>query len=60
MTDNCNADLLNTARANVADRNMPAHRRSIMAGDWDDYSLVQAEVERLLKQPPATEGLEHG
>lgn len=56
MTDNCNADILAQARANVADANCPAHRNSIMAGDWDDYSLVQAEIARLLREPVIVEG----
>lgn len=55
MTD-CNEDLLMTARANVADANCPAHRNSIMAGDWDDYSLVQAEIARLLRTPEIAQG----
>lgn len=53
MTDNCNSDLLATARARVADKNNPAHRRSIMAGDWDDWGMVQAEIAELLRNPPA-------
>ena len=57
MTD-CNADLLAQARANVAEKNNPAHRTAITRGDWDAYSLVQAEVERLLKSPVLAEGAE--
>lgn len=56
MTENCNADILTTARANVAANNCPAHRNSIMAGDWDAWGLVQAEIERLLKAPILAEG----
>lgn len=55
MTD-CNQDILATARANVADRNMPAHRNAIMAGTWDAGTLVQAEIAHLLKTPPLAEG----
>ena len=52
----CNADLLAEARANVAARNNPAHRRAICErGEWDGGSLVRAEVERLLKNPPSVE-----
>lgn len=57
MTD-CNEDLLMTARSNVADNNCPAHRSSIMNGDWDDYALVQAEIARLLREPIIAEGEE--
>ena len=52
MTYDCNADLLATARANVIEQNNPAHRNAILAGQWDQWGAVQAEVERLLKQPP--------
>ena len=47
-----NTDLLATARANVIERNKYAHRNAILAGQWDAWGQVQAEVERLLKQPP--------
>ena len=58
MTDNCNSDLLATARANVAARQMPANGRAVMRGEWDEGSLVKDEIERLLKSPPAAEGVE--
>lgn len=64
MTQDCNADILTTARSNVADRHHPSHRRAIMAGEWDGTDdpltglLVKAEVERLLKQPVLAEGEE--
>ena len=64
MTQDCNADLLATARSNVADRHHPAHRPFIMAGYWDGTDepgtgvLVKAEIERLLKQPVIAEGEE--
>ena len=68
MTENCNADILTTARANVAGRHTPGHRADIMAGLWDPVfnpdgtikhgTLVQAEVERLLKAPILAEGEE--
>lgn len=57
MTHDCNSDLLATARANVADRQHPAHRPDIMRGAWDGTDepgtgvLVKAEVDRLLRQP---------
>ena len=67
MTD-CNADLLAQARANVAERHTPGHRADIIAGKWDPVfnedgsirhgTLVQAEVERLLKRPILAEGAE--
>jgi hypothetical protein len=43
------------ARANVAARNNPAHRRAIMAGEWDGGTLVQEEEQRLLRNPPDRE-----
>lgn len=52
----CNADILAQARANVADQNNPAHRTVIMAGDWDAWGLVQAEIARLLREPVIDEG----
>ena len=55
MTD-CNEDLLKQARANVASRQMPANGRAVMRGEWDGGSLVQTEIERLLKQPVIAEG----
>ena len=55
MTD-CNADLIAQARANVADRNNPAHRTAITRGDWDQWGLVQAEIARLLRTPVLAEG----
>ena len=57
MTD-CNADILATARANVAARQTPANGRAVMAGDWDAGSLVQGEIERLLKKPIIAEGVD--
>lgn len=51
-----NKDLIQQARANVAERNNPAHRTAIMAGDWDKWALVQGEIERLLKCPMIAEG----
>jgi hypothetical protein len=51
MTDNCNSDLIATARANVAARQTPANGRAIMRGEWDGGTLVQGEVERLLREP---------
>ena len=55
MTD-CNQDLLATARANVADRNNPAHRSAIMRGEWDAWGLVQAEIAHLRRTPVIAEG----
>lgn len=53
MTDNCNQDLVQQARRNVADRYaQPYTVRAILAGDWDRGGLVRDEVERLLRQPP--------
>ena len=58
----CNEDILKTARANVADRHHPAHRKPILAGDWDGTDdpatgvLVKAEVARLLKTPTLDQG----
>ena len=67
MTD-CNQDILAQARANVADRHTEAHRADIMAGNWDPKfnpdgtikhgTLVQAEMERLLREPVIAEGAE--
>ena len=67
MSD-CNQDILMTARANVADRHTPGHRAEIMAGNWDPVfnddgtvkhgTLVQAEMERLLREPVIVEGAE--
>lgn len=57
MTD-CNEDILVTARANVAERNNPAHWRAIADGEWDAGTLVQAEVARLLREPVLAEGSE--
>lgn len=57
MTD-CNQDLLATARANVIETQNYAHRNAILRGDWDNFTLVKAEVERLLKQPVISEGNE--
>ena len=56
MTDNCNADILAQARANVAERQTPANGRAIIAGDWDAGSLVQDEVARLLREPIMAQG----
>lgn len=56
MTDNCNADILATARANVAERQTPANGRAVIAGEWDNGSLVQGEVARLLREPVLAEG----
>lgn len=56
MTDNCNADILAQARANVIERNNYAHRNAILRGDWDDWGAVQAEIAHLLKTPPLAEG----
>lgn len=59
MTENCNSDILAQARANVADRNNPAHRRAICErGEWDGGTLVQAEMERLLREPVIAETAE--
>jgi len=57
VTD-CNQDLLATARANVIETQNYAHRNAILRGDWDNFTLVKAEVERLLKQPVISEGNE--
>ena len=54
----CNADILAQARANVADSNNPAHRTAIMAGEWDAWGLVQAEIARLLREPVISGGEE--
>lgn len=66
MTQDCNADLLATARANVAQRQNPAHWRAIASGDWDPVyndagecvagTLVHAEIARLLREPVLVEG----
>ena len=65
MTD-CNEDLLMTARANVADRQCPSHRKDILAGKWDPEfnpdgtikhgTLIQAEIARLLRTPEIAQG----
>ncbi len=55
MTD-CNQDILTTARANVGQRTTPANARAIARGEWDSGTLVQQEVERLLKAPILAEG----
>lgn len=53
MTDNCNQDLVQQARRNVADRYVqPYTIRAILAGEWDTGRLVRDEVERLLRNPP--------
>jgi hypothetical protein len=51
MTHNCNSDLIATARANVAASQTPANGRAVLRGEWDGGSLVQGEVERLLREP---------
>jgi hypothetical protein len=56
MTEKCNEDIIVQARSNVASINNPAHTRSIMAGEWDYWALIQNEIERLLKCPPLAEG----
>lgn len=56
MTDNCNADILTQARANVADRQTPANGRAVIRGEWDGGILVQAEIERLLREPVLAAG----
>lgn len=57
MTDNCNQDIVQQARRNVADRWVqPYTIRAILAGEWDAGRLVREEVERLLRNPPADEG----
>lgn len=58
MTDNCNADLLATARANVGARTTPANARAIARGEWDGGTLMQAEIARLLREPEIAEGAE--
>ncbi len=58
MTDNCNADILAQARANVGERTTPANARAILAGQWDSGTLVQAEIARLLRKPEIAEGAE--
>jgi hypothetical protein len=55
MTD-CNQDILQAARANVASRQTPANARAIHRGEWDGGTLVKGEVERLLKAPIIAEG----
>lgn len=54
----CNADILSQARANVGQRTTPANARAIGRGEWDQGTLVQAEIERLLKAPILAEGEE--
>ena len=56
MTDNCNADILAQARSNVGERTTPANARAIARGEWDGGTLVQQEIERLLKAPILAEG----
>jgi hypothetical protein len=58
MTDNCNSDILATARSNVAARQMPANGRAVLRGEWDEGSLVREEMERLLKNPALAEDVE--
>ena len=53
---NPNADLIAQARANVLARNNPAHAKDIMAGLWDNGTLVKDEIARLLREPPESEG----
>ena len=57
MTD-CNQDILAQARANVGERTTPANARAIARGEWDGGTLVQAEMERLLRDPVIAEGVE--
>jgi hypothetical protein len=53
MTDNCNQDIVQQARRNVADRYFQGYTiRAILAGEWDRGRLVRDETERLLRNPP--------
>ncbi len=56
MTDNCNSDALLIARSLVADTNNPAHRRAILAGEWDGGTLVQAKLLEVLAGLANVEG----
>lgn len=58
MTENCNSDILAQARANIGERTTPANARAIARGEWDGGSLVQAEMERLLREPVIVETVE--
>jgi hypothetical protein len=51
VTHNCNSDLIATARANVAACQTPANGRAVLRGEWDGGSLVQGEIDRLLREP---------
>jgi hypothetical protein len=52
-----NLKALDQARANVAARyNSRYHVNAILGGSWDLGSLVQGEVQRLLKEPEVDEG----
>jgi len=52
-----NTKALDQARANVAARyNSRYHVNAILGGSWDLGSLVQGEVQRLLKEPEVDEG----
>ena len=52
-----NTKALDQARANVAARyNSRYHVNAILGGSWDLGSLVQGEVQRLLKEPERDEG----
>lgn len=53
MTDDCNRNILEQARRNVADRFVQVyHINAILSGDWDKGELVTTELNRLLKNPP--------
>ena len=52
-----NLKALDQARANVAARyNSRYHVNAILGGSWDLGSLVQDELQRLLKEPEVDEG----
>lgn len=57
MTQDCNQDLIKQARLNLTERYVQTyHVNAILKGDWDKGSIMQEEVESLLKQPPIAEG----
>jgi len=57
MTQDCNQDLIKQARLNLTERYVQTyHVNAILKGDWDKGSIMQEEMENLLKQPPIAEG----
>jgi len=56
MTDDCNYKAIEMARRLVADRYFHEyHINAIMDGSWDNGSLVQDELQRILKDHKTVE-----